>query len=161
MTVTAVDTDLDARTLTLVAEFDAPVERVWDLWADPRKLERWWGPPSHPATFERFEFEPGGTITYFMTSPEGERFHGLWRVVAVDAPRSLDVEDSFADADGNADPDSPTGQMRVRLTEQAGRTRMEVTSIHATAEELQQVLDMGQAEGMKQAMGQMDALLAD
>ena len=38
---------------------------------------------------------------------------------------------------------------------------MEVVSIHATAEELQQVLDMGQAEGMKQAMGQMDAILAE
>ncbi len=50
MTVTTVDTDLDARTLTLVAEFDAPVERVWELWADPRKLERWWGPPGYPAT---------------------------------------------------------------------------------------------------------------
>ena len=43
MTVTNVDKDLDARTLTITAEFDAPLERVWELWADPRKLERWWG----------------------------------------------------------------------------------------------------------------------
>jgi uncharacterized protein YndB with AHSA1/START domain len=161
VTVISVDKDLDARTLTLVAEFDAPVERVWDLWADPRKLERWWGPPMYPSTFERFELEPGGTVTYLMTSPEGERFHGLWRVVAVDPPHSLDVEDAFADADGTADPDLPTGQMRVRLTEEHGRTRMEVVSIHATAEDLQQVLDMGQAEGMAQAMGQMEALLEE
>ena len=161
MTVTKVDKDLDARTLTLVAEFDAPIERVWELWADPRKLERWWGPPGYPATFERHELEPGGTVTYFMTSPEGERFHGVWHVVAVDPPRSLDVEDAFADADGNADPDLPTGQMQMRLTEDGGRTRMELRSIHATVEDLQQVLDMGQAEGMQQAIGQMDALLAE
>src|SRR4051794_2814608 len=161
MTVTTVDTDLDARTLTLVAEFDAPVERVWQLWSDPRKLERWWGPPSYPATFERHELEPGGTVGYFMTSPEGERFHGVWRVVAVDPPRSLDVEDSFADPDGNVNSELPTGQMRMRLTEDGGRTRMELVSIHATIEDLQQVLDMGQAEGMKQAMGQMDAILAE
>jgi uncharacterized protein YndB with AHSA1/START domain len=161
MTVTTVDTDLDARTLTLVAEFDAPVERVWALWSDPRKLERWWGPPGYPATFERHELEPGGTVTYFMTSPEGERFHGVWRVVAVDPPHSLDVEDSFADADGNVNPDMPTGQMHMRLTEDGGRTRMELVSSHARVEDLQQVLDMGQAEGMKQAMGQMDAILAE
>jgi uncharacterized protein YndB with AHSA1/START domain len=161
MTVTAVDKDLDARTLTLVAEFDAPVERVWELWSDPRKLERWWGPPGYPATFERHELEPGGTVTYFMTSPEGDRFHGVWRVVAVDPPHSLDVEDSFADADGNVNPELPTGQMRMRLTEDGGRTRMELVSIHTTVEELQQVLDMGQAEGMRQAMGQMDAILAE
>src|SRR5215212_8140730 len=101
MTVTNVDKDLDARTLTIVAEFDASVERVWELWADPRKLERWWGPPTAPATFERHELEPGGTVTYFMTGDDGERFHGVWKVVAVDPPWSLDVEDSFADADGN------------------------------------------------------------
>ena len=101
----------------------------------------------YPATFERHELEPGGTVTYFMTSPEGERFHGVWRVVAVDPPRSLDVEDSFADADGNVNPDMPTGQMHMRLTEEDGRTRMELISIHATNEEMQQVLDMGAGRG--------------
>lgn len=161
MTVTNVDTNLDALTLTITAEFDAPLERVWQLWADPRKLERWWGPPQYPATFERHEFEPGGTVTYFMTSPEGERYHGVWKVVAVDPPRSLDVEDSFADENGNVNPDMPTGQMHMRLTEEGGRTRMDLISVNATKEEMQQLLDMGAAEGMKAAMGQMDALLAE
>jgi uncharacterized protein YndB with AHSA1/START domain len=161
MTVISVDKDLDARTLTITAEFDAPLERVWELWADPRKLERWWGPPTVPATFERHELEPGGTVTYFMTGAEGERFHGVWHVVAVDPPRSLDVEDSFADADGNVDPDMPTGQMHMRLTEEDGRTRMELISVNATKEAMQQMLDMGAAEGMRQAIGQMDALLAE
>jgi uncharacterized protein YndB with AHSA1/START domain len=78
VTVTNVDKDLDARTLTITAEFDAPLERVWELWADPHKLERWWGPPMAPSTFERHELQPGGTVTYFMTSSEGERFYGVW-----------------------------------------------------------------------------------
>ena len=60
MTVTSIDTDFEALTLTIVADFDAPRERVWELWADPRKLERWWGPPDYPATFERHELTPGG-----------------------------------------------------------------------------------------------------
>src|SRR5438552_4195131 len=50
MTVIAVDRDLAALTLTIVSEFGAPVERVWQVWADPRQLERWWGPPNYPAT---------------------------------------------------------------------------------------------------------------
>ena len=50
MPITRVDKDLDARTMTVVAEYDAPVERVWQLYADPRQLERVWGPPSWPAT---------------------------------------------------------------------------------------------------------------
>ena len=161
MTVTNVDKDLDARTLTITAEFDAPLERVWELWADPRLLERWWGPPTYPATVVEHDLRPGGRVTYFMTSPEGERFHGVWHVVAVDPPRSLHVEDSFADADGNVNPDMPTGQMHMRLTEQDGRTRMELISVNATTEDMQQLLDMGAAEGMREAIGQMDALLAE
>ena len=43
--------DLEALSLTLVAEFDAGVERVWQRLGDPRQLERWWGPPGYPATF--------------------------------------------------------------------------------------------------------------
>ena len=73
----------------------------------------------------------------------------------------MDVEDSFADADGNVNPDMPTGQMHMRLTGEDGRTRMELISVNATKEEMQQLLDMGAAEGMRQAIGQMDALLAE
>src|SRR3954466_14161538 len=116
---------------------------------------------SSPAAPGRPEPGPGGPVTYFMTSSEGERFHGVWHVVAVDPPRSLHVEDSFADADGNVNPDMPTGQMHMRLTEQDGRTRMELISVNATKEAMQQLLDMGAAEGMQQAIGQMDALLAE
>jgi uncharacterized protein YndB with AHSA1/START domain len=43
MTVTAVRKDPQALTMTLEAEFDTSAERVWQLWADPRQLERWWG----------------------------------------------------------------------------------------------------------------------
>jgi len=50
MTVTAIRKNRESRTMTLEAEFDASPERVWRLWADPRQLERWWGPPTYPAT---------------------------------------------------------------------------------------------------------------
>ena len=62
MTVTAVDKDPTTRTMRITAEFDAPVERVWQLWSDPRLLERWWGPPTYPATFDEHDLTPGGTI---------------------------------------------------------------------------------------------------
>ncbi|HET8950154.1 MAG TPA: SRPBCC domain-containing protein, partial [Solirubrobacteraceae bacterium] len=97
MSIVSVEKDYEALTLVLVAEFAAPVERVWQLWADPRQLERWWGPPSHPATVERHELAPGGEVAYFMTGPDGETSHGWWRVSAVDPPRSLAFSDGFAD----------------------------------------------------------------
>ena len=44
MTVKSVEKDTERLTMTITAEFDAPVERVWQLWDDPRRLEQWWGP---------------------------------------------------------------------------------------------------------------------
>ncbi len=161
MSVTSVDKDFDSLTITLVADFDTPVERVWDLWADPRKLERWWGPPGYPATFEKHDLSPGGEVTYFMTGPEGDRHHGLWRVTSVDPPASLEFADAFADENGNVKDDMPGSTITVRFTELDGGTRMELRSAHETKEQMQELIDMGALEGLQQSVGQMDALLAE
>jgi len=160
MSVTRLDKDFDSLTLTLVADFDAPIERVWQLWADPRQLERWWGPPSHPATVERHDLTPGGDVTYFMTGPDGEKHRGWWRVTSVDPPRSLEFTDGFADQDGTPIADMPTTTAQVQLTEYDGGTRMELRSVFDSREQMEQVVSMGAAEGLRQAVGQMDALLA-
>jgi uncharacterized protein YndB with AHSA1/START domain len=161
MSVTNIDKDLDNLTLTLIADFEASPERVWKLWADPRQLERWWGPPTHPATVEEHDLNPGGSVTYFMTGPEGERHRGWWRITLVDPPRSLEFTDGFADQDGRPMDEMPTTSVRMRLTARDDGTRMELRSSFDSREQMQQLLDMGAAEGLQQAVGQMDALLVD
>ena len=76
MTVTSVNTDYDNLTITLIADFEEPIEKVWELWSDPRKLERWWGPPGYPATVEKHVLAPGGEVTYFMTGPDDDQHWG-------------------------------------------------------------------------------------
>ena len=159
MSVTSIDKDFDSLTLTLVADFDAPTARVWQLWADPRQLERWWGPPSHPATVEEHDLTPGGDVTYFMTGPEGEKYRGWWRVTSVDPPKSLEFTDGFADQDGTPVADMPTTTVHMRLTEHGGGTRMELRSVFDSREQMEQLVNMGAVEGLQQAVGQMDALL--
>ena len=83
MPVTDITKDTERRTFAITAEFAAPVERVWALYADPRQLEQVWGPPEYPATFVAHDLRPGGRMTYYMTSPEGDQFHGWWRVIDV------------------------------------------------------------------------------
>jgi uncharacterized protein YndB with AHSA1/START domain len=161
MSITSVDKDFDNLTLTLVADFDAPIERVWQLWADPRLLERWWGPPSYPATVEQHDLTPGAGVTYYMTGPAGQKHRGWWRVTSVDPPRSLVFMDGFADQDGTAIADMPISTVRMQLTEHEGGTRMELRLTFESREQMQQVMDTGTAEGLQQAVGQMDALLAD
>src|SRR3977135_4541053 len=107
MTVIAVDRAPIARTLTIVAEFDKPVERVWQVWADPRQLERWWGPPTYPATVDTHDLRPGGQVQYHMTGPEGDQPRGYWNVDAVQPPYRLVFRDGFANGDGTPNTELP------------------------------------------------------
>jgi uncharacterized protein YndB with AHSA1/START domain len=161
MPVTSVEKDLDTLTMTLTAEFDAPVDRVWQVWADPRRLERWWGPPTYPATVVDHDLTPGGRVTYFMTGPEGDKHGGWWRVLAAEPPQRLEFEDGFSDDAGNPDPGLPTMRAVVTLQEQAGgRTRMQITSTFPSTAAMEQMLAMGMEEGITAAIGQIDQLLA-
>jgi uncharacterized protein YndB with AHSA1/START domain len=162
MTLTAVRTDQDALTLTIDAEFEASPERIWQLWADPRQLERWWGPPGYPATFTRHDLAVGSHVEYHMTTPEGDQPKGFWEIVEVDAPHRLVVHDGFANADGTPNTDTPVGEMRVTIADiGGGRTRMSIENIFPDAAAMEELLAMGQEEGMKQAVGQIDAILAE
>lgn len=161
MSVVSSKQDPEALTFTIVAEFAAPPARVWQVWSDPRQLERWWGPPTWPATFEEHDVVVGGGSRYYMTGPEGERAGGWWRILAVDEPRVLEFEDGFADESGQPNPQMPTTRGVVQLEETAAGTRMTVTSHFATVEQMEQLVQMGMVEGMTLAMGQIDQLLED
>jgi len=162
MTVTAVRKDAAALTLTLTAEFDASPARVWELWADPRQLERWWGPPTWPATFTSHDLAPGSHVEYHMTGPTGDEAHGYWDIVEVDPPNRLVFIDGFAGDDGTPNDDLPRNEGRVTIESiGAGRSRMSIESHFPSAEAMDQVLGMGMEEGLTQAVGQIDEILAD
>ena len=163
MTVTAVQKDAQALTMTLTADFDATPERVWELWADPRQLERWWGPPTYPATFTKHDLTPGSHVVYFMTGPEGDTPHGYWDILEAEPPRYLAMHDGFANQDGTPSEEMPgPGRQEVHITPlDGGRTRMEIVSYFPSPEVMEQLLAMGQEEGMTKAVGQIDAILAE
>jgi uncharacterized protein YndB with AHSA1/START domain len=156
-----VDKDPAAATMTVTTELDATVERAWQLWADPRQLERWWGPPTHPATVTEHELAAGATVRYFMTSPEGDKYHGLWEIVVAEAPRRLELIDCFADDSGAKNEELPATRMTVSLAERdGGGTVMTMHSQFASIEAMEQLVNMGMEEGLQQALAQIEAILA-
>jgi|SRR5512133_2578425 uncharacterized protein YndB with AHSA1/START domain len=162
MTVTAVRKDPETLTMTLDAEFDASPNRVWQLWADPRQLERWWGPPAYPATVTAHDLRSGGRVEYHMTGPEGDQSRGFWEILEADAPYRLVFRDGFADADGRPNSDMPINEVRVMITElDSGQTRMSIESIFPDAAAMEQLLAMGMEQGLTEAVGQIDAILAE
>jgi uncharacterized protein YndB with AHSA1/START domain len=161
MSVTSVERDDEALTLTVIADFAATVEEVWQLWADPRKLEIWWGPPTYPVTVETHELSPGGEVAYYMTSPRGDQNRGWWKIIAASPPTSLEFRNGFADHNGDPVSDLPVTTVKVRLFEHSGGTRMELVTHFDSREHLEQLIAMGMQEGLILSVGQMDALLRE
>ena len=161
MTVISSTKNLEALSFTLIAEFDAGVERVWQVWEDPRQLERWWGPPTWPATFEQFDFQPGGKAGYYMIGPEGEKAGGWWLFTSIQAPSQLEFDNGFADDNGAPVEAMGTTHAVVTLEDLGNRTRMTINSSFESEEQMEQMIEMGMEEGMKEAAGQIDAILSE
>jgi uncharacterized protein YndB with AHSA1/START domain len=145
--------------MTMVAEFDAAPERLWNLWEDPRKLERWWGPPTYPATFTRYEFEPGGQCRYYMTGPEDFKHYGWWRIDALDGPHRIEFTMGLSGDDGEPVPGADAMSGVVTLERIGSGTRMMVLTQFVDTEQMEEMIEGGMEQGMSQAIGQIDALL--
>lgn len=160
MPLTNVTNDPGAKTVTLTAELDAPVERVWQLYADPRQLERWWNPPGYPLTITHHDLSVGGMVRAQVTAPDGQTAHAYWRITAVDAPRSMEWEDGFLDDRLEPSPEIPPTTMRLTLADRdGGGTVMTIVVGFLSAESMQAYLDMDIEEQMRVTFGQAEALL--
>ena len=162
MTVTAVEKSPEKLTMQITAEFDASPERVWQLWADPRQLERWWGPPSYPATVTAHDLAPGSRVEYHMTGPGGDQPRGYWEILEAAGPHRLVFRDGFASDDGTPISDMPINEVRVAISEAGGgQTRMSIESVFPSAAAMEQLIAMGMEQGLTEAVGQIDAILAE
>jgi uncharacterized protein YndB with AHSA1/START domain len=160
MSVVSSVTDPKALSLTVVAQFAASPERVWEVWEDPRQLERWWGPPTYPATFTRHDFEVGGESRYYMTGPQGDKSRGWWRMFVIEEPRRLEFANGLAGDDGEPEPGVDPMAAHVTIETFGDGTRMTVESDFVDVAQMEKMLAMGMAEGMSQALSQIDDVLS-
>jgi len=161
MPITSVTRDPETLTMTVVADFRAPLQRLWDVYVDPRQLERFWGPPEYPATFTRHDAAVGGRSSYYMTGPEGDAHGGYWEWLSVDPLKGFEVRDGFTTPGGEPNTAMPSMRMEFTFEETADGSRVTTTTYFGSVEELEQMVSMGMEEGMRAAMGQMDAVLED
>jgi uncharacterized protein YndB with AHSA1/START domain len=161
MPITSVHKDPESLTMTVVADFAAPLQRLWDAYADPRQIERFWGPPTYPATFTRHDMFPGGRSAYTMVGPEGEVSRGYWEFLDVKAPHSFEVRDGFCLPDGTPNTEMPSMRMTFEFEATGSGSRLTNTTFFNSLDELEQLIAMGMEQGMREAMGQIDAVLDD
>lgn len=161
MPITDVISNAQALTLTIIADYPVPVERLWDAYADPRQIERFWGPREWPATFTRHDMAVGGESHYHMTGPDGNVSRGRFRYLAVVPCRRIEVEDVFADETGAPNPDMPSMHMVFHFESTAAGSRYTSITTFPSLESMEQLVQMGMLEGTRSAMAQIDDVLAD
>jgi uncharacterized protein YndB with AHSA1/START domain len=148
-------------TLTITAEFAATPDEVWDVWQDPRKLERWWGPPTYPASFTKHEFSVGGQSRYHMTGPGGDKARGWWRIDLLERPSRIEFANGLAGDDGEPEPGDSSAPTTATFEPVAGGTRMAIVTNFVDLPQLEKMIGMGMSEGMSLAVGQIDRLLLE
>jgi uncharacterized protein YndB with AHSA1/START domain len=81
----------------ITRSFDAPIERMYEMWSDPEHLAQWLPPTGATMRYLRMEPRVGGTSFYAMTMPGGQTMYGLIRYIALDAPTRIAYTQQFCD----------------------------------------------------------------
>ncbi len=161
MPITSVASDAKSLTLTVIADYPVPVERLWDAYADPRQIEKFWGPEQWPAQFTRHDMSVGGESHYSMSGPDGAKARGWFHFLKVEPLRLIEVEDGFAHEDGRRNEEMPTMRMAFNFEKTKEGSRFTSVTYFKSVETMEQLVNMGMVEGMRSAMSQIDAVLAD
>ena len=77
--------------------FDAPIERIYEMWTDTEHLAQWLPPTGATMRFLRTEPRVGGTSFYAMTMPNGMIMHGRVSYLALERPHRIVYAQQFCD----------------------------------------------------------------
>ena len=121
--------------------FEAPIDLVFEMWADPRHLSQWLPPKGFTMRFIEPDIREGSITFWSMTDGGEVTFHGRSEYLEIDRPHRIVYTQWFCDEQGNVSrhPLSPiwpeTMLTNVELAaESPSRTRVTVTwEIHGAA----------------------------
>lgn len=108
---------------------DAPRERVFEAFADPARLARWWGPKGFTNTIHEFDLRPGGVWRSVLHAPDGTDHPNESVFVEVVVPRRVVLRH----VSGHR------FELTIALDEEGRGTRVTWRMHHETAEECARV----------------------
>ncbi len=87
--------------LVITRTYDAPRERVWSMWTNAEKMQKWWGPKEFSVPTYKLDLTIGGTYLYCMGIPGSEMIWSGGEYKEIVPHERLVFTDHFADKDGN------------------------------------------------------------
>jgi len=157
--VTDFTVETETNSLRIKREFAAGLSQVWDAWTKAEILDKWWAPVPYKAKTKSQVFEPNGHWLYEMAGPNGESHWGIMNYKEINLHDNFSAIDSFCDENVVPNPAFPSTDWKVTFTKSGGHTIVNIVSVYASKELIEQILQMGMKEGMTMALEQLDTLL--
>jgi uncharacterized protein YndB with AHSA1/START domain len=135
--------------------FDAPRERVFAAFTDPRLIPRWWGPRRMTTTVDEMDVRPGGKWRFVTREPDGSEqgFRGVYREVS--APERIVQTFEWEGLPGHVIVETAS------FEDLGGQTRVTTTSLFHTGEEHDGMLASGMEGGLTESHDRLAELLAE
>lgn len=149
--------DKAAKTVTIIREFDAELELVWDAFTTPELLDQWVAPKPWTAKTKHMNFEVGGRRFYAMVSPEGIERWAIQRYTSITPKTNFKMFNTFADKDEN--PELPGSDWDYTFSEHDGITKVHITIFNESLARMEKMIEMGFKEGFTVSIKNLEALL--
>ena len=142
--------------ILITREFDAPRERVFKAYTDPKLYEQWIGPRGLETTLEKFESKNGGSWRYIQKDEEGNEFafHGVNHEVK--APERIIDTFEFEGLPESGHVILETARFEALPDD---RTKVTSQSVFQSVEDRDGMIQSDMEEGMKESYDRLDELL--
>ena len=142
------------REIHVKREFDAPRDRVFAAYTDPKLVPEWWGPRGTTTVVDVMDVRAGGSWRFVSRGADGreDAFRGTYREVA--PPDRIVQTFEWEGMPGHV-------SVETAVFEDLGdRTRVVTTTTFHTTEERDGMLGSGMEKGMNETYQRLDELLA-
>ena len=144
-------------------EFTAPRQLVWDVWTQPKHIEKWFGPKGFDTRVEKFDFKVGGRATYVMVGPDGKEYPGTGVYKEIVPIEKIVTTDEFGEGfeESHPDMDLPQGMVTTALFDDlSDKTKLTLIISHPTVEDRKKHEAMGVVDGWNSTLDKLEEYAA-
>jgi uncharacterized protein YndB with AHSA1/START domain len=145
------------RELSLTRLIDAPREKVFKAWTDPKLLTQWFTPEPWKTPHAELDVRPGGSNLVVMRGPDGNEFPNRGVYLEVVENERLVITDAYTEA--WVPSAKPFMTLILTFEDEGGKTRYTARVLHWTVADREAHEKMGFHEGWGKAADQLTALV--
>jgi uncharacterized protein YndB with AHSA1/START domain len=152
--------DKENNTLTIVREFNAERQLVWDCYTKQELLNQWFAPKPFTTKTKSMNFKNGGHWHYAMIDPDGTEYWGYteyYDVHPIDYYRTIDY---FSNNEGTINKELPSANWKISFTDKNENTTVTTVVTYSSLEDLETIINMGMKDGMISTLEKLDELLS-